>query len=46
MNQEQNIQKWRYSKIARHDLPTKPKGSQSLVVAQTIVKIIIVHSSN
>jgi hypothetical protein len=46
MNQEQNIWKWRYSKIARHDLPTKPKGSQSLLVAQTIVKIIIVHSSN
>jgi hypothetical protein len=47
MNQEGNIKKWRrYSKIAKHDLPTTPKGSQSLLIAQTIVKIIVVHSSN
>jgi hypothetical protein len=46
MNQEGNIQKQIYLKIARHDLPTKPMGSQSLLVAQTIVKTIVVHSSN
>jgi hypothetical protein len=47
MNQEGNIQKWRrYSKIARHNSPTKSKGSQFLLVAQTIVKTIVVHTSN